>query len=291
MSGPLVRRTRRTGRLPAAAGVVEARCLGPLELIIDGQPVDLATARPRVRSLLRLLLSDPGAAFHHEVIAEAFWPDAEPEVGARNLHAAVAALRRLVEPGVARGSFQLVVRDGAAYRFVIAPESRVDVLQFDAAVETARRARATGDASRAETAGARCSRCTGATCSRTRDRLRGSRSPASAADSRRSRRPSPWPVRASGVGSSMTPPACAPRACVSIDITTRCGGCSSASGSAPAIRVPRAAPARATTRSSSSWASPRTPEGPAERYRIALNSSSRMATGVLLGRSCRSRRA
>jgi DNA-binding SARP family transcriptional activator len=132
--------------------VVEARCLGPLELIIDGQPVDLATARPRVRSLLRLLLSDPGAAFHHEVIAEAFWPDAEPEVGARNLHAAVAALRRLVEPGVARGSFQLVVRDGAAYRFVVAPQSRVDVLQFDAAVETARRARATGDASRAETA-------------------------------------------------------------------------------------------------------------------------------------------
>ena len=134
------------------AGLVEARCLGPLELIIDGQPVDLATARPRVRSLLRLLLSDPGAAFHHEVIAEAFWPDAEPEVGARNLHAAVAALRRLVEPGVARGSFQLVVRDGAAYRFVIAPGSRVDLVAFDGAVDAARRARASGDLERAEAA-------------------------------------------------------------------------------------------------------------------------------------------
>ena len=128
-----------------AAGLVEARCLGNLELIIDGQPVDLATARPRVRSLLRLLLSEPGAPFHHEVVAEAFWPEAEPEVGARNLHAAVAALRRLVEPGVARGSFQLVVRDGASYRFVVAPGSRVDVLQFDRAVEAARLPAAAGD--------------------------------------------------------------------------------------------------------------------------------------------------
>jgi len=133
-----------------STGLVEARCLGNLELIIDGQPVDLATARPRVRSLLRLLLSEPGAPFHHEVIAEAFWPEAEPDVGARNLHAAVAALRRLVEPGVARGSFHLVVRDGASYRFVVAPGSRVDVLQFDRAVETGRTARAADDDVRAE---------------------------------------------------------------------------------------------------------------------------------------------
>ncbi len=139
--------TANVGGAPSmsSAGLVEARCLGTLEIIIDGQPVDLATARPRVRSLLRLLLSQPGEPFHHEVVAEAFWPEAEPEVGARNLHAAVAALRRLVEPGVARGKFQLVVRDGASYRFVIAPGSRVDVLLFDQAVEVARAARASAD--------------------------------------------------------------------------------------------------------------------------------------------------
>ncbi len=134
------------------AGLVEARCLGPLELIIDGQPIDLATARPRVRSLLRLLLSEPGAPFHHEVIAEAFWPDAEPEIGARNLHAAMAALRRLVEPGVARGGFQLVVRDGPSYRFVVADGSRIDVVRFDDSVAAARRALAAGDAQQAEAA-------------------------------------------------------------------------------------------------------------------------------------------
>ncbi|MBX3030692.1 MAG: AAA family ATPase [Chloroflexi bacterium] len=129
---------------------LEARCFGPLELIIDGHPVDLGATRPRVRSLLRLLLSAPGEPFHHEVITETFWPDAPPEVGARNLHAAVAALRRLVEPGATRGGFRLVVREGSAYRFVIPADAHVDLVRFDAAVAGARVARATGDEAAAE---------------------------------------------------------------------------------------------------------------------------------------------
>jgi DNA-binding SARP family transcriptional activator len=131
---------------------VSARCFGRLELQVDGQPVDLGATRPRVRSLLRLLLSDPGAAFHHEVIAEAFWPEAAPEVGARNLHAAVASLRRLIEPGAARGGFRIIVRDGAAYRFALPPGSRVDVLEFDAAIARARAVRGAGDAAGLEAA-------------------------------------------------------------------------------------------------------------------------------------------
>lgn len=129
---------------------VEVRCFGSLELRIDDRPLDLGAGRPRVRSLLRLLLSEPGAPFHHEVIAEAFWPDAAPEVGARNLHAAVAALRRLVEPGAARGGFRLVVREGAAYRFALPPGSRVDVLDFDEALARARSARNAGQPAEAE---------------------------------------------------------------------------------------------------------------------------------------------
>lgn len=158
---PLADRLGSAGRdLPSSATVsvrvdrpgVEARCFGPLELRIDGQPVDLGAARPRVRSVLRLLLSEPGAPFHHEVIAEAFWPEAAPDVGARNLHAAVAALRRLLEPGAARGGFRLIVRDGSAYRFALPLGSRVDVLEFDAAIARARQARSSGDPAEARSA-------------------------------------------------------------------------------------------------------------------------------------------
>lgn len=140
-----------SARSPGGASVV-ARCFGQLELVIDGQPVDLGAARPRVRSLLRLLLSEPGAPFHQEVIIEAFWPEAAPDVGARNLHAAVAALRRLVEPGVTRGGFRLIVRDGPAYRFALPGDSEVDVVTFDAAVGRARAARSAGDHGTAEQA-------------------------------------------------------------------------------------------------------------------------------------------
>ena len=276
-------RWRRTLRL-ACRGLVEARCLGSLELIIDGQPVDLATARPRVRSLLRLLLSEPGAPFHHEVIAEAFWPDAEPEVGARNLHAAVAALRRLVEPGVARGSFQLVVRDGAAYRFVVAPRSRVDVLQFDAAVETARPARAAGDASRAESAWREA-------LALYRGDLLADEGPASWLEEPRERRRQQAVEAAEAVarcvlragragrrGPRVHPgPAHRPISRPAVAAAHR------ASGSAPVTRVRRAALARATTRCSSSWASPPTPESRRAAQRMALNSSSRMATGSSSG--------
>jgi DNA-binding SARP family transcriptional activator len=106
-----------------------------------------------------MLLSEPGAPFHHEVIAEAFWPEAAPDVGARNLHAAVAALRRLVEPGAARGGFRLILREGSAYRFALPPGSRVDVLEFDASIATARSSRATGDLATTESALRSALRC------------------------------------------------------------------------------------------------------------------------------------
>lgn len=150
---PTPRVSHATAAIGGSGGArVDARCFGPLELLIDGQPVDLGAARPRVRSLLRMLLSEPDAPFHHEVIAEAFWPGAAPDVGARNLHAAVAALRRLVEPGATRGSFRLIVRDGSAYRFALPPGSHVDVVAFDAAIARARGARAAGDRTTTEAA-------------------------------------------------------------------------------------------------------------------------------------------
>jgi DNA-binding SARP family transcriptional activator len=157
---PLVSTVSTPGRHVASSGAVptrigpevQARCFGRLELRIDGQPVDLGAARPRVRSLLRMLLSEPGAPIHQEVIAEAFWPEAAPDAGARNLHAAVAALRRLVEPGAVRGGFRLIVREGPAYRFAPPSGSRIDVLDFDAAIALARTYRASGDLEAAEAA-------------------------------------------------------------------------------------------------------------------------------------------
>ncbi|MEZ4597562.1 MAG: hypothetical protein R3C32_12535 [Chloroflexota bacterium] len=76
-------------------------------------------------------------------------------------------------------------------------------------------------------------RCTAASCWPTRGPRRGSTSHASAAADRRSRRPPRWPPRVLTAMSWNARRRRASTGCASTGITTRCGGCSSRSGSAP----------------------------------------------------------
>ena len=129
---------------------VSIRLLGAFELRVDGRPVDTSVVRPRARAVLHLLCLNAGAAVHHETIEAAMWPDADREASSRNLHVAIAALRRVLEPGATRGSYQLLRREGDAYRLALPDGATVDLLRFDAALEAARRAREQGDDDRAQ---------------------------------------------------------------------------------------------------------------------------------------------
>lgn len=124
---------------------VAIRLLGGFELRLDGRAVDLSGVRPRARTLLRLLCLNAGTALHHETIEAALWPEADPEASSRNLHVAIASLRRALEPAVARGAFQLLRRDGDAYRLALPAGSEVDLLPFERAVATGRAARVGSD--------------------------------------------------------------------------------------------------------------------------------------------------
>jgi DNA-binding SARP family transcriptional activator len=121
------------------------RLLGPFSLRIGGEVVDLGAIRPRVRSLLYLLAMNAGTAVHREVIMEILWPDADRGSLARNLHVAVASLRRVLEPQASRGSFRLVLRDGEGYLLSLPPGSEIDVVGFEQAVAEASRAAARAD--------------------------------------------------------------------------------------------------------------------------------------------------
>jgi DNA-binding SARP family transcriptional activator len=129
-----------TGRAP-----LSIRLLGGFELRRDGEPVDLGGVRPRARALLRLLCLNAGTAVHHETIEAAMWPDAGAEASSRNLHVAIASLRKALEPAAARGSFQLLRRDGDAYRLVLPEGAEVDLLEFERAVSAGRSAADRGD--------------------------------------------------------------------------------------------------------------------------------------------------
>lgn len=127
------------------------RCFGPLEVWLDGEPLDLGAIKPRVRSLLRVLALHAGRPVHKDRLVDWLWPgEGDVRVGTRNLQVAVSSLRQLLEPGVARGAAAVVVREGETYRLQVAPPA-VDLLEFDDLVALARHARAAGDAHRAVT--------------------------------------------------------------------------------------------------------------------------------------------
>jgi len=127
---------------------VRVRLLGGCALEVEGRRVALDSAKPRVRSLLRLLALHAGAPVHREVIQEALWPDADAVSGARSLHVALSSLRRLLDEVAAPLDGRLVVREGDAYRLDVGPDD-VDLGRFDRAMTSGRTARARGEASAA----------------------------------------------------------------------------------------------------------------------------------------------
>jgi DNA-binding SARP family transcriptional activator len=120
-------------------------CFGGFSIAIHGRPVDLTAIKPRARAVLRLLAIHVGNPVHREVLQAAFWPDADSDTGARNLHVAVSSLRSWLEPGVGRGGSSLLLREGDAYRLAMQPDADVDLIQFSRAVALGRVARLRGE--------------------------------------------------------------------------------------------------------------------------------------------------
>ncbi len=122
----------------------DLRLFGSFAMAVDGRPIDLAGLKPRPRAVLRFLALNEGRPVHREVLQETFWPEADAEAGAKSLHVALSALRRELTPDAGRGTCELLVREGDAYRLALPAGSRVDLAVFDEAVLAARGARRLG---------------------------------------------------------------------------------------------------------------------------------------------------
>jgi DNA-binding SARP family transcriptional activator len=129
----------------SAAPSLSIRCFGTFSMAVRGKPVDLTAIKPRPRAVLRLLALHAGNPVHREVLQSAFWPDADLETGARNLHVAVSSLRSWLEPGVTRGGSSFLLREGDAYRLALPPDAELDLVQFAKAMGAARIARLHGE--------------------------------------------------------------------------------------------------------------------------------------------------
>jgi DNA-binding SARP family transcriptional activator len=117
------------------------QCLGTFSITIQGRAIDLATLRPRIGRLLRILAFNAGHPVHREVLTEALWPGIDPAAAGRNLHVAVSTLRRVLETDLPRGSASsLVSREGDSYRLWLPEDAFVDIRELDAALAASRAA-------------------------------------------------------------------------------------------------------------------------------------------------------
>ena len=115
---------------------VEFRILGPLELLRDGERVDLGG--PRQRALLALLLTRANATVSRDRIIDELWADEPPESVVNVLQTYVSRLRRVLPADrlISRApGYVLVVRD-----------EEFDLRAFEHAGEEGRRLLARGDA-------------------------------------------------------------------------------------------------------------------------------------------------
>lgn len=131
------------GRGPARP-TSHLRCLGGFELELRGRPIDGRALKPRVRAVLWVLAANAGRPVHAEELIDALWPGVPADAGRRNLQVAISSLRQALEPGVKRGPWQTVAREGDTYRLVLGDDVESDIRTFELAVAAARHLRSEG---------------------------------------------------------------------------------------------------------------------------------------------------
>ncbi len=102
---------------------MQFRLLGPLSLEAGGP--DLASARPRERTVLALLLLSRGRVVSIEALIDALWGDAPPPTARTALHGHVSALRKRLGP-------ERIETQPPGYRLRLVAGDTFDVERFEA---------------------------------------------------------------------------------------------------------------------------------------------------------------
>jgi DNA-binding SARP family transcriptional activator/pimeloyl-ACP methyl ester carboxylesterase len=107
---------------------LEFRILGPLEVLLDGAPLDLGT--PRQRALLVALLLRHNRVVPTDQLLDELWGE-EPSSGARHsLQVHIANLRKAIEPNAGRGEARVIVTKTPGYAIMIDAED-LDAARFE----------------------------------------------------------------------------------------------------------------------------------------------------------------
>jgi len=119
----------------APGATLTIRAFGRLEVI--SPPNSLGRTPPislRGRQVLASLVTAYPGPVSAETLMERLWPEATPASASNNLHVAIYALRRALEPGLPKGgASRYVPREGDSYRLFLDDSIWVDTQAFEAA--------------------------------------------------------------------------------------------------------------------------------------------------------------
>jgi DNA-binding SARP family transcriptional activator len=118
---------------------IELRVLGPLEIVVEGRPVEIVGSRQR--ALLTILLLRANQVVSRDRLIDDLWGERPPETAANALAALVARLRKALPADV-------IVTRPAGYELRVRRQA-LDLHRFETAVEAGSAALAAGDPGRA----------------------------------------------------------------------------------------------------------------------------------------------
>jgi DNA-binding SARP family transcriptional activator len=113
---------------------MEVRLLGPVELIVDGRPVQVPTAK--LRALLAILVIHRGRVVSTARLIDELWDESPPRTAEATLHAYVSRLRKIFTSDGAPVTTELLIRRRPGYQLAITPD-QVDTNHFQALVDSA----------------------------------------------------------------------------------------------------------------------------------------------------------
>ncbi|XRQ09018.1 BTAD domain-containing putative transcriptional regulator [Actinomadura welshii] len=103
---------------------VEFRLLGPVEVVLDGEPVGLPAARQEI--VLAMLLLEANRVVPVSRLVDALWDESQPATAKSQVHISVSALRRLL----ARPGAQPIETRSPGY-LIRTPDDALDLKRFE----------------------------------------------------------------------------------------------------------------------------------------------------------------
>jgi DNA-binding SARP family transcriptional activator len=104
---------------------LEFRLLGPVEIVLDGEPSSLAA--PRQEIVLAMLLLEANRVVPVSRLVDALWDETPPHTAKSQVHISVSALRRLLGP---RGA-EVILTRSPGYLIQV-PDDALDLKRFEA---------------------------------------------------------------------------------------------------------------------------------------------------------------